>query len=171
MSGGDEQTVPANLHLIGCEWSQFRQDGDFDLQATHFVGTEGRKAGVPERCAFGAMSNGIAQRFAPLDHANAAAKFSVNMDALVEGFARRLETDFEDAPARKWSSPGAAHFRERLAGKQADFDGPDKFLLIGGGDLFCGRRIKVLEHFMQMAPSVFDGRSAQAFANLLRTLR
>src|SRR5215475_9969393 len=89
----------------------------------------------------------------------------------MESFKGRLDAEFEDAPAGERRSPGLVNFRDRLAGKQANFDGTDEFLFVGGGDLQGGLRVKMSEHFVEIARAVFDGREAEAVAEFIGTLR
>jgi len=107
MRRGDEQAVPANLHLARFERKQLGQDGNFDLQAGHFSGAQSGKSRVPQGRAFRAMSNRSAQRFSALDHSDATSKFSVNMNG------------YEDsAPQRETCRQGFRRFGDRT-GKRA----------------------------------------------------
>ena len=92
------------------------------------------------------------------------------VNAPVKGVARRLETNFEDAPAGERSSSGAMDFGEGLSREQANFYGADEFLFVGGRDLICGLRIQMLEHPEQVSLAVLGGGGAQAFANFFRAL-
>src|SRR5262245_9854958 len=93
------------------------------------------------------------------------------MDALIERFTRRLQADFEGAPARKRRPPGAVHFRERLSREDANLDRADEFLFVGRSDLLRSARIQVRKHLVQMARAMLRGRRAQTLTDFFRAFR
>src|SRR5579862_8907683 len=78
--GNDQQSMLANFDLVGGNGVRFRQHRNFDLEFAQFLRAQRRKTRVMKGGALRAVRNADAQRFAPLDHADAAAKFSRYVD-------------------------------------------------------------------------------------------
>ncbi len=93
------------------------------------------------------------------------------MNAQVECFARRRQSDLQRAPALQRRAGGAVHFRERFLREKTNFDGANEFLLIGRRDLAGGFWVQARQHPMQMARRMFRGASAQPFAQILGPVR
>ncbi len=98
-------------------------------------------------------------------------RVSARVDARVERGARRQQADFDDFVALQRVAAAAMDFAHRFSGEQAQFDGADNFLHVGGGNARGRFRIETREHAMQMRGAVLFGPLPQARANFLGALR